>query len=582
MYLEKIHSPQDLAPLDASALNALAEEMRLAIIDKVATQGGHLGSNLGIVEATIALHKVFSSPHDKLIFDVSHQTYAHKMLTGRSAAFVASEHFGDVSGFMSAPESEHDPFTIGHTSTSISLACGMALARDSAHKDYQVVAIIGDGALSGGEALEGLNFASTLKAPLVIVINDNNQSIAPNVGSLYAHLAELRRTQGKSEKNIFKLLNYEYEFVPDGHNIDALVSAFARAKDAKRPVVVHIVTTKGKGLPAAEAHQELFHSMKPFDVDKANACDYTPDAFGELFATCSLELAAERQDFFVITSATPLVLGCTPDVRERLGTSYIDVGIAEQSAVALAAGIAKSGASAVYGVQSTFLQRAYDQLAQEVALDSLPATVVVFGASIYATHDKTHQGRLDIPMLTNIPNIVYLAPATAEQFQSAYRWATEQNTYPVGIKMPGILVKTGAPFHKDWDKLNQYQLVQRGSRVALLGLGTFFSLAEEVAARLQEKGVLPTVINPLYASGIDTALLDELMADTQVFVTLEDGILEGGWGQKVAAYLAKHGKTCLTFGLSKAYRNRYVVSEELLRENLDATHIVACITDALE
>lgn len=581
MYLENIHTPRDLTRLNESELNELATEIRAAILKKVSSCGGHLASNLGIVEATLALHTVFSSPHDKLIFDVSHQTYAHKMLTGRKDAFLETEHFGDVSGFMSVAESDHDPFTIGHTSTSISLACGMALGRNASCEKYHIVAVIGDGALSGGEALEGLNFGATLNSPFIVVVNDNNQSIASNIGSLYTNLQELRETNGKSKHNFFELLGYQYLFVKDGHNIAALIESFEKAKQATRPIVVHIVTKKGHGLPAATKKPELFHSVKPFSLNKPDDCEYAVDAFGTYFADLALAQMQIDHNFFVITSATPLPLGFTPKKRELAGTQFIDVGIAEQSAVAITAGLAKSKARAVYGVQSTFLQRAYDQLAQELALDSLPATLVVFNASIYATHDKTHQGKLDIPILSNIPNFVYLAPATMEQFKSAFTWANKQTKHPVAIKMPGIWIETKKSFVWDWDRLNKYQVVKRGTKVALLGLGTFFSLAEKVTDVLATQNIQASLINPLYASGVDENLLDELAQNTDLFVTLEDGIVEGGWGQKVAVYLAKQHKQCLTFGLTKKYRDRYVIEDELEREGLTIPHVLRAIKDAL-
>lgn len=582
MVLETISSPRDIKHVTDAELSTLAAEIRQAILAKVSARGGHLGSNLGIVEATIALHKTFDSPHDKFIFDVSHQTYAHKILTGRKEAFVAREHYGDVSGFMSPDESAHDPFTIGHTSTSISLAAGMALGRDAAGENYNVVAIIGDGALSGGEALEGLNFAATLTTPLVILLNDNNQSIAPNVGSLYANLAELRKTRGRAQSNFFTLLGFDYLFVEDGHNIASLCAALEQAKAASRPVVVHIVTEKGHGFLPATKRQELFHSVKPFSLEDAEHCPYAVDEAGALFSRVAIEQHKVDPRFFVITSATPLPLGFTPDARAQMGTHFIDVGIAEQTAVATAAGLTKAGAHAVYGVQSTFLQRAYDQVAQELALDSIPATIVTFTASVYCTHDKTHQGRLDISLLANIPNVVYLAPATVEQFESAFSWAVSQSERPVGIKMPGVLRRAGEPFEWNWDALNTYQVVQRGTRVAILGLGTFCELARETAAHLAEKHQLvPTVINPLYASGVDTELLDELGNDTELFVTLEDGIVEGGWGQKVASYLASKGKRCVVKGLSKEYRPRYQVEEELLREGLTPEQVARKIVEAL-
>ena len=573
--LNTIASPADLQDLSEPDLARVADEIRALIIQRCARVGGHLGSNLGVVEATLALHRVFSSPRDKLIFDVSHQTYAHKILTGRADTFK-HPNLTAASSFMSSQESEHDPFTLGHTSTSVSLAAGLALARDAQHEDYRVVAIIGDGALSGGEALEGLNFAATLKSNLIIVINDNNNSIAANVGGLYQNLAELRAHKGAVSQNLFELLGFEYRFVEHGNDLGELEQAFAEVRECNHPVVVHIVTQKGCGYEPAETHPEQFHSIPPFSESDPESAPWATPAYGPLFADWMLKQFSQDNASFVINAATPAAVGFTPDKRALAGKHFIDVGIAEQTATSLAAGMARAGARPTLAIQATFLQRAYDQLAQEIALDSSPATLVVFNSSIYDAHDMTHQGRLDIPMLSSIPGFVYLAPYSQEEFFSALAWAQQQTDHPVGIKVPGGDPVSCGPSHICWDNIGEYDVVELRSKVAILGLGTFLELAREVA---DECGA--TLINPLYASSVDEELLTTLASSHDVFVTIEDGYLAGGFGEKVAAYLAGLGKKCLCYGIASEFRNRYIVEDELKRNRLTKGQILSDIQSVL-
>ena len=566
MYLEAITGPEDLKRLDRGELPLLAAEVRAALLQKLSRTGGHTGPNLGVVEATIALHYVFDSPQDRIVFDVSHQTYTHKMLTGRSEAFLDPAHYGDVTGFSSPYESEHDVATTGHTSTSVSWACGLATARDMTGGDWNVVAFIGDGSLSGGEAFEGLDLAGSMKNNLIVVVNDNDASIAPNVGGLYGNLAELRATGGRAGRNFFRDLGLDYRFVPDGNDLDALVDAFAEVKGIDHPIVVHIVTRKGNGYGPAERSPEAWHSTGPFDLATGEGGPKAPPELATITARHLVARMASEPDLVAVTAGTPGMFGFTPELRAQAGRQFLDVGIAEQSAVSVTAGLVRGGAKAVYGVMSTFLQRAYDQVAQDLCLDCVPACLAVFGGTLFAPHDATHHGFQDVPMLGNVPNLVYLAPTTVEQYLSALDWGIDQTDYPVAIKVPGGPVRHGAPCEKDWGRLNSFELVQDGRGIALVGLGSMFPVAERAAAIIEKRtGVTPALVNPLYASGVDGALLGELAGRCSVVVTLEDGIVSGGFGDKVARFYGPDRRVAvLCRGLAKQVRERYDV-DELLR-----------------
>lgn len=576
MYLEAIAGPADVKRLSPEELPRLANEARQALLEKLSHTGGHTGPNLGVVEATIALHYVFDSPRDKLVFDVSHQTYTHKMLTGRVQAFLDPAHYGDVTGFGSPYESEHDVMTVGHTSTSVSWACGLAQARDLAGGDWNVVAFIGDGSLSGGEAFEGLDLAGTMDSNLIVIVNDNDSSIAPNVGGLYGNLAELRATDGHAERNFFRDLGLDYRFVRDGNDLGALIEAFEAVKDIDHPIVLHIVTEKGKGYAPAEADAEGWHSTGPFDLATGAGGVKAPGAYAQLTAEHLLARMKADPSVVTVTSATPATIGFTPELREEAGRQFIDVGIAEQSAVSVTAGLVRGGAKAVYGVQSTFLQRAFDQVSQDLCIDSVPACLLVFAGSLYSVHDVTHHGFQDIPMLGNIPNLVYLAPATSEQYLSALDWAIDETNYPVAIKVPGgPMVSSGAPFEKNWARLNTFDLVQDGRDIALLGLGSMFPVAEQAARIIEEEtGVAPALVNPLYASGVDERLMARLGEQCSVVVTLEDGIVSGGFGEKIARFFGPDRSVAvLCRGLAKQFRERYDVAELLSKVGLTPEHV---------
>lgn len=577
MYLEKINSPKDIKNLTTPQLEVLAQEIRDALYKKLSIHGGHCGPNFGMVEATIALHRVFDSPRDKFVFDVSHQTYPHKMLTGRNYGFLDESRYDDITGYSCPQESEHDFFTIGHTSTSVSLACGLAKGRDLNGGKENIVAIIGDGSLSGGEALEGLDFASELNSNLIIVVNDNDMSIAENHGGLYKNLNLLRDTEGKADCNFFKSMGLDYVFVKYGNDIDALTSAFESVKDSKKPVVVHIVTEKGKGFALAEKDKENWHWCMPFD-EKTCKPKFTFDGEDYDTLTCDYLLDKMKKDKSVvaITSATPTVFGFTKDKREEAGAQFVDVGIAEETAVALMSGISKNGGKPVYGVYSTFIQRTFDQLSQDVCINNNPCTVIVFAASVFGMNDVTHLGIYDIPMMSNIPNLVYLAPTTKEEYLAMLDWSTEQREHPVAIRIPCCdFISTGEKVTKDFSILNKYEIKEQGTDVAFIGLGTFYPLAQSAAKLYEQKtGKKATVINPYYITGVDTDLLESLKADHKTVVTIEDGILDGGFGEKIARFYGNSDMRVLNFGLKKEFLDRYDVQTVLKDNKLTAEQIV--------
>ena len=569
MYLEQINGPEDVKKLSGEQLTELAVEMRQALLKRASIHGGHFGPNFGMVEATIALHYVFESPKDKIVYDVSHQTYPHKMLTGRKDAYLYEEHYDDVTGYSSPQESEHDHFTVGHTSTSVSLACGLAKGRDLTGGKGNVIAVIGDGSLSGGEALEGLDFAAELESNLIIVVNDNDMSIAENHGGLYSNLKLLRETKGEAECNLFRAMGLDYVYVDEGNNVDALIKAFRSVKDSTKPVVVHIKTQKGKGYAPAEKDKESWHYNGPFHIETGEPLEVPQgEDYSDITAKFLLEKMKKDPSVVAITSATPTVLGFTKDKREEAGKQFVDVGIAEETAVALASGIAANGGKPVWGVYSTFVQRTYDQIAQDLCINNNAATIVTFCGTVYGMNDVTHLGLYDIPMMANIPNLVYLAPATKEEYIAMLDWSLEQTDHPVAIRLPGgPVISDGQKVTKDFSDLNKYEITQKGSRVAVVGLGTFYSLGQSVAKELEEMtGTKATVINPYYITGIDREMLENLKKDHDIVITLEDGILDGGFGEKIACFYGDSEMKVLNYGLKKEFLDRYDAAE-VLKEN---------------
>ena len=583
MYIENINGPDDVKKLNIEQMTVLAEEIRHTMLTKASKHGGHFGPNFGMVEATIALHYVFDSPKDKIVYDVSHQSYPHKILTGRKDAFLYEEHYNDVTGYSNPEESEHDFFAVGHTSTSISLACGLAKARDLKNESGNVIAVIGDGSLSGGEALEGLDFASELKSNLIIVVNDNDMSIAENHGGLYSNLKLLRETNGQAQCNLFKAMNLDYVYVNNGNDVESLITAFKSVKDSNKPVVVHISTLKGKGYAPAEQHKEEWHYCMPFNIETGKPLyNFEGEDYSSVTRDYLLEKMKKDPKVVAITAATPTVMGFTEDKRKEAGSQFVDVGIAEETAVALASGIAANGGKPIFGAYSTFVQRTFDQISQDLCINNNPATIVLFWGSVFGMNDVTHLGFQDIPMLSNIPNLVYLAPTSKEEYIAMLDWSLEQTDHPVVIKLPGgEMISTGENVTKDFSKLNTFEVTEKGSKVALLGLGTFYKLAQETAELLKKQGITPTVINPQYISGIDEKLLTELKENHSIVITMEDGILDGGFGEKIARFYGTSNVKVLNYGLKKEFLDGYDAAEILKENHLTAEQITADINKLL-
>ena len=578
MYIEKVNSPADVKKLSVSEMNGLGGEIRQVLLNKLSSHGGHVGPNLGMVEATIALHYVFDSPTDKIVYDVSHQSYTHKILTGRRAAFMNADEYDEVSGYSEPSESEHDFFVIGHTSTSVSLASGLAKARDLKGEAGNVIAVIGDGSLSGGEAFEGLNVGAELGTNFIVIVNDNQMSIAENHGGLYRNLQQLRETEGQAPCNYFKAMGYDYLYVKDGNDVEQLIEAFREVKDKKHPVVVHINTLKGKGYKLAEEQKERFHYSVPFDLETGNLTGESGEGedYADLTAGYLLQEMKKDPTVVGITAGTPTVFGFTAERRKRAGKQFVDVGIAEEHAVAMASSIAAGGGKPVFGVYSTFIQRAYDQLSQDLCINNNAALLLVFWGGLESMNDVTHLCLFDIPLISNIPNMVYLAPTCREEYFAMLEWGIRQKDHPVAIRVPvnGVITRGIEPA-KGYGELNRYEISHLGEKVAVLGLGSYYQLGEEVVRLLeQEKGIDATLINPRFITGLDEALLDDLKKRHTLVVTLEDGVLDGGFGEKIARYYGPSEMKVLNYGVRKEFIDRFDVSEQLLKNRLTAPQIV--------
>lgn len=554
--LDKINSPKDVKELTIEEMKILAEEIRQGILTRVNAIGGHLGPDLGIVEATIALHKVFNSPVDKFVFDVSHQCYPHKMLTGRKAGFTNPLEHPEISGYFNPEESEHDTFVIGHTSTSVSLATGVAKARDLKGEKYNVIALIGDGSLSGGEAFEGLNNASVLNSNIIIIVNDNEMSIAENQGGLYKNLTHLRDTCGEAELNFFKSFGYKYHYVENGNNIEDLIEAFEKVKDTDKPTVVHIHTLKGKGYKPAEENKELGHWSLPNFLDEKKQEKAPIENYNSITIDFILEKQKNDKTVIAISPATPGATGFYQDFRNKLGKNYTDVGIAEEHAIAYSSALAKFGAKPILSILSSFVQRTYDQLSQDLALNNSPATILVNWGAI-SPADATHLGSFDIPLISNIPNIVYLAPTCKEEYLKMLDYSVEQTEHPVVIRVPfGNVINSGKTDQTDYSILNKYEITENGSEIAIIGLGNFYHLGKQVKEALKAENIEATLINPKFITGIDEKLLNELKANHKLVITLEDGCLDGGFGEKIARFYGDTNMKVLNFGGKKEFTDR--------------------------
>lgn len=570
MYIEKIKSPADLKKLDIEALKIVADETRQAVLNRVSKHGGHVGPNLGFVEATVALHYVFDAPKDKLVFDVSHQSYPHKILTGRAAGFLGDlDDMNAISGYSSPAESPiYDNFEVGHTSTSISLATGLQKARDIKGTDENIIAVIGDGSLSGGEAFEGLDEASELGSGIIIVVNDNEMSIAENHGGIYKNLRALRQSNGQCEHNWFKAWGFEYHYLEEGNDIARLIQVFKKVKGTQRPTVVHIHTEKGHGFAPAVEDKETWHWSMPFNITDGSLLNPpTGESYDRLFSDWMLREMKRDKTLIAVTAGTPTAAGFTPAKRREAGAQHIDMGIAEEQAAAMISGMAKGGLHPVWTVYSTFIQRTYDQIAQDLCINSNPAVINVVGGGTASMNDITHICLFDIPMLCSIPNLIYLAPTTCEEYFAMLRWAIDQDRKPIAIRVPSNGVNhTAEPVDTEYSYTPQYKVARQGSQVAIIAAGSFYQKGENVADILAAKGINATLINPRYLNAVDAETLDSLKAEHRLIVTLEDGCKDGGFGERIASYYGTSDMKVLVSGVKKDLYDRYNL-RQLLADN---------------
>lgn len=587
MLLEHIASPQDVKALDASTLPQLCDELRHAILTNAAAIGGHLAPNLGIIELTVALHRVFDSPRDKIIFDVSHQSYAHKALTGRAAAFLDPAHFGEVSGFSNPHESEHDFFSMGHTSTSISLACGLAKARDLAGDQHDVIAVIGDGSLSGGLAFEGLDNAAALSTGIIVVVNDNNQSIAENHGGIYGCLTRLRATRGTAPDNLFRAMGFDYRYLEDGNDVEALVAALDELRGIDHPVVLHVHTTKGAGYAPAEHAPEAWHHVGSFDLATGHkntliSGDVPAGTYADITGAHLLEAMKRDPHVVGVTAGMPYVMGFTPERRAEAGEQFVDVGIAEEHAVTFITSLAADGAAPVFGVYGAFLQRSYDELWHDLCLNRAPATILDIGASVFGASAETHLNFFDLAMLGSLPNLRVLAPTCVEEYLQMLDWSLAQRELPVVIRVPGTkpvsrpdLVTDAARDAAPTFDTPTYQVVRAGHDVAILALGDFFPLGEQVADALAKQGIQATLINPRFATEFDDELIASLPERHRVIITLEDGVIDGGWGEKISRRLSDRNVRVCCYGVDNHFHDRFDPHELLAQNGITVESIVA-------
>lgn len=587
MYIEKIKSPAFLKGLNLEELNIVADETRQAVLNRVSKHGGHVGPNLGFVEATVALHYVFDAPKDKLVFDVSHQCYPHKVLTGRASGFLGNvDDMNAISGYSSPAECpEYDNFEVGHTSTSISLATGLQKARDIKGTDENIIAIIGDGSLSGGEAFEGLDEASELGTGIIVIVNDNEMSIAENHGGIYKNLRALRESRGTCEHNWFKAWGFEYKYLEEGNNIEKLIEVFKSVKGTDKPTVVHIHTEKGHGYAPAVANKEAWHWGLPFNLEdgsrpRKNDVDNIPQTapqedYGTLFSDWMLREMKQDKTLIAVTAGTPAAAGFTVDKRKEAGKQHIDMGIAEEQAAAMISGMAKGGLHPVWTVYSTFIQRTYDQIAQDLCINSNPAVINVVGGGVNSMNDITHICLFDIPMLCSIPGLIYLAPTTCEEYFAMLRWAIQQDQKPVAIRVPSNgVVHTSEPVDTEYGYEPKYKVIHKGKNVAIIAAGSFFQKGENVARLLTEKGINATLVNPRYLNDVDTDTLEGLKTDHQLVVTLEDGCKDGGFGERIVSFYGLSDMKVLVGGIKKGLYDRFDVNKLLSDNNLLDEQIV--------
>lgn len=585
MKLNDVKSPSDIRGLSIDELKSLCAEMRTGVLKRCAAISGHVGSNLGDMELVTAIHYVFDTPKDKFVLDVSHQDFPHKMLTGRAYGFFTEKGYDEIGEYTDPKESpEYDIFYAGHTSPSISLCTGLAKAREINGENYRIIALIGDGSLSGGEAFEGLNAGANIKGNFVVVVNDNQMAIAPNYGGMYRNLRELRETNGTASLNLFKAFGWDYIYVADGNNLEDCITALRKAAEMNHPVVVHVNTQKGEGYVPAERNREMWHYFGPF-VEKTGLPTHSSDNpnYSELIRDFLLRKNKESDKLLVVASATPESYGFLEEERSQLGSHYIDVDIAEQTAVSVMAGAARGGAKVVYPINATFMQRAYDQLLEDWAMNKAPALMPVLFAGVNGIPDETHLGLWDIPFLTSIPDIIYLAPTNVEEFEAMMEWGFNQNKHKVAVRVPTYgFVHASGSVDSDYSDINQFKLMHKGAKVALIGVGDYYPKAQEVAALLKKDGIDASIINPRFISGIDKELLNSLADDHQLIVTIEDGSVDGGFGQRIAAAVGSTGMKTLSLGFQREFVDRYKVADIEEKNGLLPEQIASKITEILK
>ena len=570
MYIEKIKSPADLKQLNIDALKVVADETRQAVLNRVSKHGGHVGPNLGFVEATVALHYVFDTPKDKLVFDVSHQSYPHKVLTGRASGFLGNvDEMNAISGYSSPTECpEYDNFEVGHTSTSVSLATGLQKARDIKGTKENIIVVIGDGSLSGGEAFEGFDEASELGTGIIIVVNDNEMSIAEPHGGIYKNLRDLRESNGQCNHNWFKAWGFEYKYVEEGNDVEKLIEVFRSVKDTNKPTVVHIHTEKGHGFTPAVENKEAWHYSMPFNREDGSRPERpATESYEQLLSDWLLKEMKQDKTLVAVTAGTPSAAGFTPEKRKEAGAQHVDVGIAEEQAVAMISGMAKGGLRPVWTVFSTFIQRTYDQIAQDLCINANPAVINVTWGGTASMNDITHICLFDIPMLCSIPGLIYLAPTTCEEYFAMLRWAILQDKRPIAIRIPSNGVHhTTENVDTEYAYEAKYKVTQKGEKVAIIAAGSFYQKGEKVVRLLAEKGIKATLINPRYLNEVDRETLDSLKGSHELVVTLEDGSKDGGFGERIAAYYGTSEMKVLVGGIKKDLYDRFDL-QQLLSDN---------------
>lgn len=570
MYIEKIKSPADLKQLNIEALKVVADETRQAVLNRVSKHGGHVGPNLGFVEATVALHYVFDTPKDKLVFDVSHQSYPHKVLTGRASGFLGNvDEMNAISGYSSPTECpEYDNFEVGHTSTSVSLATGLQKARDIKGTKENIIAVIGDGSLSGGEAFEGFDEASELGTGIIIIVNDNEMSIAEPHGGIYKNLRDLRESNGQCNHNWFKAWGFEYKYLEEGNNVEKLIEVFRSVKDTNKPTVVHIHTEKGHGFTPAVENKEAWHYGMPFNREDGSRPERpATESYEQLLSDWLLKEMKQDKTLVAVTAGTPSAAGFTPEKRKEAGAQHVDVGIAEEQAVAMISGMAKGGLRPVWTVFSTFIQRTDDQIAQDLCINANPAVINVTWGGTASMNDITHICLFDIPMLCSIPGLIYLAPTTCEEYFSMLRWAILQDKKPIAIRIPSNgMHHTTENVDTEYGYEAKYKVTQKGEKVAIIAAGSFYQKGENVVRLLAEKGIKATLINPRYLNEVDRETLDSLKGSHELVVTLEDGSKDGGFGERIAAYYGTSEMKVLVGGIKKDLYDRFDL-QQLLSDN---------------